>query len=275
MSLIAIDLDGTLLKDDHQTIDEDTKNLLLQLHKKGHHVVIATGRMLGTSIHLKKSLGFDCDMICSNGAIVHNTEKGIFLDSAMSKEQVSKFLDIMEDPNNYIDGKPTYYHAYSAFDMFANIEENTAKYYKERITQKAFDEKFTVNIGNVRKNIENQRIYKFGIRDDGSEFVTTLLDKILKIGNLQKVASMPLSKDIMKSKVNKWVAIENLCRLYNINTKDTICFGNEENDIQMISKAGIGVAMANSTKDLLKIARNVTYSNEEKGVYEFLKNLDL
>ena len=43
--LIALDLDGTLLKDD-KTISERTKKVLDQVQKEGHIVMISTGRPL-------------------------------------------------------------------------------------------------------------------------------------------------------------------------------------------------------------------------------------
>ncbi len=274
--LIALDLDGTLLQSNH-LVDDDTRNMLVSLQNKGHEIVVATGRILGTAIHLQEALGFDCDLICGNGSIVYNSRDGIIVKNPLTNEQVSAFLDIVEDEASYSNFKGLYYHAYSEFDMYANINENIAKYYSAIVDKGMLDDRFDIKIGNVRENIveSGKTIYKFGIMDDGSDDIEYIKKKILDIEGVMSIASMTGTKDIMKSGITKWTAIVELAKLKGIDVKDTICFGNEENDIEMIQNAGIGVAMGNATDDVLKIAPNVTKGNDEKGVYEFLKKLEL
>ena len=45
-----------------------------------------------------------------------------------------------------------------------------------------------------------------------------------------------------------------------------------ENDYSMINAAGIGVAMANASEDILAIADYITTSNTEDGVGEAIKH---
>ena len=47
VKIIATDLDGTLMAPDHITVTERTKSALLNAHKKGIKIAIATGRTLG------------------------------------------------------------------------------------------------------------------------------------------------------------------------------------------------------------------------------------
>ncbi len=276
MALIAIDLDGTLLQSDH-TVDDDTNRLLNELRDKGHHIVVATGRTLGTAIHLQEMLGFECDMICGNGSIVYNNKEGIIIKNPLTDEQINQFFDIVEDRSLYSDFDNLYYHAYSEFAMYASTDAKIFRYYKEAVDKKMIDSRFKLHLSNVRQTIidTGDTIYKFGIMDDGSDDINKIKEKILNIDGVMSIASMPGSKDIMKDGVTKWTAIVELCKLRGVDIKDTICFGNEENDIEMITKAGIGVAMENSNKEVLAVAPNVTKSNNDKGVYEFLKGLDL
>ena len=48
-------------------------------------------------------------------------------------------------------------------------------------------------------------------------------------------------------------------------------FGNEENDLDMIAFAGVGVAVANSPAHVRDCANFVTGSNDEDGVADFLE----
>ena len=60
-------------------------------------------------------------------------------------------------------------------------------------------------------------------------------------------------------------------KLLNLDIKDTICFGDDLGDLEMIQKAGVGVAMANSVPAVLEKVNNVTLSVLEDGVAVYLE----
>ena len=51
-----------------------------------------------------------------------------------------------------------------------------------------------------------------------------------------------------------------------------MAFGDGGNDIQMLSHAGIGIAMGNASDEVKKVADFVTDSVDEDGVYKALKH---
>ena len=52
---------------------------------------------------------------------------------------------------------------------------------------------------------------------------------------------------------------------------DTIAFGDEENDLDIVREAGLGIAVANATKRVRAAADYVTASNESDGVAQFVE----
>ena len=50
-----------------------------------------------------------------------------------------------------------------------------------------------------------------------------------------------------------------------------IAFGDENNDLEMIEYAGVGVAMGNGIDELKSIADEVTLSNNEDGIAKVLR----
>lgn len=54
-----------------------------------------------------------------------------------------------------------------------------------------------------------------------------------------------------------------------------ICFGDGQNDREMLQAAGVGVAMGNAAPEIQAIADKVTASNDEDGIWQALKELDL
>ena len=57
-----------------------------------------------------------------------------------------------------------------------------------------------------------------------------------------------------------------LAKHFNINPDETMAIGDAGNDLAMIQKAHVGVAMANSFPNIKEVADYVTTSNEESGV---------
>lgn len=72
--LIALDLDGTLLKDD-KTISERTKKVLDQVQKEGHIVMISTGRPYRASELYYKQLNLTTPIVNFNGGETRDRDR--------------------------------------------------------------------------------------------------------------------------------------------------------------------------------------------------------
>ena len=76
--------------------------------------------------------------------------------------------------------------------------------------------------------------------------------------------------EIIRNGLNKAVGISHVSSYLNIPQDRIIAFGDEDNDLEMIEYAGIGVAMGNAISPLQNIANEITLSNNEDGIAEFL-----
>ena len=65
--------------------------------------------------------------------------------------------------------------------------------------------------------------------------------------------------------------LEALCRHLGLDLLEAAAFGDGTNDLTMIQKAGVGVAMANDAPDVLQCADLVAPSNRENGVAQILE----
>lgn len=73
----------------------------------------------------------------------------------------------------------------------------------------------------------------------------------------------------LECRANKIVA-----ELTGISLNDIVAFGDDKNDIDMLKICGTGVAVSNAIKEVLDIADEITSSNDEDGVAEWIeKNL--
>ena len=73
---------------------------------------------------------------------------------------------------------------------------------------------------------------------------------------------------IAASKIN---AIQYLSKLSNVSINDIIAFGDDYNDVDMIKKCGVGVAVANAVSDAKQAADFICESNDNDGVAKFIE----
>ena len=66
--------------------------------------------------------------------------------------------------------------------------------------------------------------------------------------------------------IGKAASLKRLFCQMGISLDEVIACGDGNNDLSMIQAAGMGVAMANSSPDVLAAANFITLSNEEDGV---------
>ena len=77
--------------------------------------------------------------------------------------------------------------------------------------------------------------------------------------------------EIVRKGLNKAVGIDHIAKEMGIPRERIIAFGDEDNDLEMIDYAGVGVAMNNGISELKNIANEITLSNNEDGIGMFLQ----
>jgi len=60
---------------------------------------------------------------------------------------------------------------------------------------------------------------------------------------------------------------------YGVDRRDVLAFGDMPNDLPMFGWAGLAVAVANAHPDVLAVADDVTGTNDEDGVADYLDRL--
>jgi Cof subfamily protein (haloacid dehalogenase superfamily) len=73
--------------------------------------------------------------------------------------------------------------------------------------------------------------------------------------------------------VDKWNGIEKLCRRWGIDSARTVAIGDDVNDLPMVARAGLGVAVANAKPAVKQVAGRVVAANDECGVADFIQEL--
>ena len=267
VKLIAFDLDGTFL-DDRKHIPEENLRAIRYAAEKGAVVVPATGRLfLGIPEELA-SLPFLRYYILINGAKVYDAKE-------------DKIISAAEIPVD------------TALDLFRHGKEIGAIYdcymddtgYMEAPMRDALDEyspnkAYIAYMKSIRRPVDN--ISEF-IRDKTSVqkvqyFFKDLDERARQLKLIPELfpgikASSSVSMNIEMNSVNagKGPALAALCCYLGFSPEDAVAFGDGMNDADMLSAAGLGIAMKNSDPDVLAYADRITdFDNNEAGVAKMI-----
>lgn len=85
----------------------------------------------------------------------------------------------------------------------------------------------------------------------------------------------PAFTDITSNGADKGKGIETMAAYFGIAPEETMAFGDGGNDIQMLQRAGVGVAMGNASAEVQAAADHVTDSVDNDGVANALRHFGL
>ncbi|WP_164215020.1 HAD family hydrolase [Virgibacillus sp. YIM 98842] len=261
--LIALDLDGTLLTD-MKLISDRTKETILTAMELGHIVVIATGRPHRASIEFYEALGLNTPMVNFNGALIHHPRdnKWDALHNPMPMETAHQIIDACYDLN--------------VNNILAEVMDQVyLDQYNPQIMEifQSMPDHSPFRIGNVKNNLsEDPTSVLIYPREDHINELRNHLDNFhAELIEHRKWGAPWNIIEIVKKGMNKAVGLHKIAKYFDIPKERIIAFGDEDNDLEMIDYAGVGVAMGNAIDELKSVAKHITGTNEEDGVGNFLE----
>lgn len=262
---IFLDLDGTL-NNDAKVITERTKAALMHTQKMGVRVVLASARP-------SPGLYKERDILClqehggilmsyNGGRIVDAVSGKVLFETAMDMELTKKILRKLENlPVTPIldDGVRFYVTDPNGYKVSYECQNN-------RMT--------CTQVGNLSDFLEFAPIKI--LMSVEPNLLTGVKKQIAAFlpQELSVVQTAPFYLEIIPSCINKGQGVADTCRSLGIDPKETVAFGDAENDIPMLKTAGIGVAMGNASVQVKAAADEVTAGNNNDGIALWLeKNL--
>ena len=96
-----------------------------------------------------------------------------------------------------------------------------------------------------------------------------------KFPHVKITRSSPYSADIISADQSKLKGIAHLGEVFGFELSEVMAFGDSENDLEMLSGVGIGVAMGNGEDELKDQATHVTDTNNQNGIAKALSHYGL
>lgn len=296
--MIAFDLDGTLLTEE-KILTPRTAEVLRRASSRGIELLATTGRALSGIPDAVKILDGANYALTANGAGVYRRKDGILdawkqtlseaaaeglpsfeLDSEgsydplfenlMDRERTLALmdelsaLDVMPDP--FIDGSCYMIAEKAPLVDRMDVTDSMKDYIRSSRTL----------ISDMKSFLSDKTVQKITINFAGDENGHRIdLQKVLDILNrypeFTAVTGGIRNIEVSDRLATKGDAMLQLASSLRISPEQIIAFGDSENDITMLQKAGTGVAMENSLEITKKAADAITLSNEEEGVAAYLE----
>lgn len=262
--VLVMDMDGTLLNS-QKKISTTTKEAIQDILKRGHKVILASGRPTPgmrpyeLELELEKYGGY---LLSFNGARIVECRTGEII--------YQRTL-----PSVLLPG--LYHFAKDAECGLATHLENEAisAFVPDRyITMEAHMNGMSVRMVENFIDFVDFDVYKCLMTAEPER--AAVLEKQLqeKYGHVASIyRSDPYFIEVMPKNVDKATSLSRMLEMIGIGLEDTICCGDGFNDLSMIKCAGVGVAMGNAQPEVKAAADYITADNDSDGLVEVIKVL--
>lgn len=262
--VIALDIDGTLVKSNGELSPKVKDALLLAQKDYGLRLVLASGRPTPALAELAKELELDRYsgyLLPYNGGRVYNAR-------ALSHPIVEHSL-----PEGLIGELYQICTEYGACILTYTD--------KELISERIDDPYIQLEVGITKMPTLQVEDFVHAAPSrpakclaTGSQEVIQALELAVRerfAGRIEAFRSNPHFLELVPIGVNKGNALSRLLERLDYDRRELIAVGDSYNDLEMIQLAGLGVAMANADEAIKSCADYVTLSNDEDGVAHLLQ----
>lgn len=269
--LIGLDLDGTTLNSSGQ-LSCRTQKALREASRKGVHIVIATGRNFSALPDFLRKFDFIEYTVNSNGGEVrdYRTKESIFR-SHIDLDGATEVYEFLRKKKHmievFVDGR-----GYIEKADFEDIKRGLVSYRTREYvlkTRTPVDNIFNLFRDNL-KNIENINIF-FETDDEKHK----MRNELKKLKNISVTSSLPENLEIGGENSSKAAGILFVADKLGVDKRQIMCFGDGLNDLEMISMAGMGVAMENGLCELKSAADYIAPGNDCDGVAQVIEKFVL
>lgn len=252
--LIFFDIDGTLIDEETHLMPESAREAIEQARKAGHICVINTGRSKKlVDADIDKLEGFDGMLMGCGTMIVYHGE--VLLHKTFSKRETELMIEGLRK-----------------YQIDACLEGAENNYFDvpERMQNECWKE-FASGFAHLH----------YGTFEDApghcDKFYCYAGDKermdlfMAEYGhNLEYVDRKKGFFEVMPKGYSKASAMDTLADLLGIPMEETAAIGDSSNDIPMIARAHIGIAMGNASADVREIADYVASELQKDGIADAL-----
>lgn len=257
IKIVAFDIDGTLYSRQQRKILDSTIKALAALKEKGILIVVATGRTFTLISQGVLSKYYDY-LVSSNGHRLMDSNGNVLFAQYFTDAETQQLVDFCQQRDLALilkmDDACYLYANHKSFDTVSWGSDGVEKFYPD---QEDHHLSHPVNCAFIKCSPQDKK--------DFEEICP----------NIEFTATGESTYDVYYRDLDKAITIEKLLQHLGLDWDDCMAVGDGGNDMEMISRAGIGVVMGDGNEELKKLADYVTDSSEHDGIYNALKKYQL
>ncbi len=260
ISVVAMDLDGTLLGADQKVSEENCK-ALRACHAEGIRIVLASGRSFESVRTFAKEIGIaDCGIVSCNGARVDETANGpCIMEDCLPVEQATALFEELQRC-------AIYFECYTPGKIYMTngFVERFHSHEARVIENDGYRLEYIDSTERMRAEALGHA-YKFVVYSPDSRILAQAAEQLKKF-DIAITSSWGDNVELMKSDAGKGKAVLAYAARYGIPREEIMGFGDQLNDLNLIQSVGVGVAMENAVDELKKAAKLIAPHHDQSGV---------
>jgi Cof subfamily protein (haloacid dehalogenase superfamily) len=263
--LIALDIDGTLL-DSRWQVSEANRSAIAEATRRGIEVALVTGRRYDFALPVARKIDSPLTMIVNNGALIRTHDGQTHLRHLLPRDTAHRVLQITQpwrDATAVVFDRPRENQV--MLETFYSDDPNRSGYYtrnKEFLGQAQpletclnEDPIQVMLTGTVLPIRAAEAVLRGALFANDFALAITIYES--KDFAMLDVIHPVVSKG---SSLAEWAAVRGYAR------EEIMAIGDNHNDVEMLSFAGIPVVMGNSVPELKSYGWHETATNDESGV---------
>jgi Cof subfamily protein (haloacid dehalogenase superfamily) len=265
VKLIALDIDGTLL-DSRWALPEANRAAIAEATRRGIEVALVTGRRYDFAMPIAVQIGAPLTMIVSNGAVIRTQDGTTHLRHLLARETAARVLEITRpwrDSTGVIFDRPRENQV--ILEVLVSDDPIRSAYYarnKAQIGQVVplesclTEDPLQVMLsGKIEPMSQAEAVLRAAQEDEGFKVAST----VYATRNFAMI-------DVLNSQCSKGAALAEWAALRGLAREEVMAVGDNHNDLEMLSFAGIPVVMGNCVPELRNFGWHETASNDHNGV---------
>lgn len=244
VKFIACDLDGTLLLNGAQSVDESAIQYIDRLVESGVIFAPASGRQITSLKRLFEPISNKLAYIAENGALVEYRGETIGKTPMDRKLALEIIEDVIAQPNCevLVSGEHTAY-----------IKPKSEEYHYRMTKIVNYHTTLVDKFTDIDEDILKIAVCDMsGIKNSKDHFINKWSDRA------SVLVSGELYLDFMDSAVNKGRGIEQIQKYFGLKPEQCMAFGDNYNDIAMLDKVYYSYVMEKAASDVKKHGRFIT-----------------
>lgn len=245
IKLIATDIDGTILIPEGE-FTQRVIDCINTIKERGIKVVLVTGRMNYAAKIIANKLNLTTPIVSYQGGLVTEGEN-ILYERYLTSEQAEKIVEWAKSEKIHI-------NFYNNDTLYSEKDD----YEIRRYCSVQHTPRSIMDFSLITKDKVNKIL---AIDYENAERISKYEKELPELfPDLYIVKSTPYFLEFSNKEASKYCAVKFLQKYWGLNDSETLCIGDQNNDIELLRAGGVKIAMGNATDELKQCSDYITES---------------